>query len=453
MCSIVDCFVLIYLHTKVQISQEKLSERQERYLKARRLLLKELEEEAPLWITTAEEIEEKLSDDQFWHHPSLVGARPDDAIFWQYEGLHAPEGKRKIYQTPRELFLEYLLNEYIYTEGNKDENVWTDEAEAEYESKLERARLRALVKSKGRRAMYSALNDDFSEIRSKRQLYKLIAEGKDEEVGVEMLLKNPSDFIDEKEVHKLHKSSGEIITEKERRVKVESALPILVGRHKDPYSAEELTLRDKLKNRKLRSKQQATKADKKPQETDFDEDTELAPIVLDEEEYDTEDDDFVKSHHFSERFSDADIDWIKDKLEEHINRLGEVESKLSRTKLTNIADEIETNDSDFDVNKVDSSVSSFEDFSTEQVDFDIVNSLTEEQQQKLSTLDFELTSIDEVDQLTAAIREQVPGLTEEQITSLVQLEVVLFENDGNDDDLEDVDHTSDTKPDDDTPNK
>eukprot|EP00816_Leptocylindrus_hargravesii_P006942 CAMPEP_0196818694 /NCGR_PEP_ID=MMETSP1362-20130617/66929_1 /TAXON_ID=163516 /ORGANISM="Leptocylindrus danicus, Strain CCMP1856" /LENGTH=560 /DNA_ID=CAMNT_0042196893 /DNA_START=268 /DNA_END=1947 /DNA_ORIENTATION=- len=434
-----------------ELEQAKIKRlaREERYMKARRLLLQELEEEAPLWMTTKEEVEEKLSDEQFWHRPSLVGARPDDAVFWKYEGLH--QDKSKTYLTPRDKFYQHLLD-HLYLESNCDAEYWANGGRLEqYEERAERAKLRSLVRSKGRKRLEKTFDDPFKDekFRNRRQLLAALEIGADEVEGVKMLLSDPTQFFEQVETKTLD-DDEEVIVKTEIKVKSEKGFPEFLFTGRQPYTAKALLEREKAKKSKGKKKQQQlSKADKKPMETDFDEDTELDPEILAALDLEEEDEEMSKLP-VDERISDDDIAWIIQQLKDQIARMEEKESVsqvISDVGIIsaeeNEIEEIATASST--PGEMDGVEESFEDDFDEDIDYDVMSSMTAEQQEQLSRLDFQLESPEDAEKLADAIREHVSDLNEQQIRSLVYLELILFENDGTDDGLQDFDLSDDGK--------
>ena len=166
---------------KQQIIREDQEERQRR---ARQMVIDELEEEAPLWLTTPEEIEAAFtheSEQLLWARPGgFIGApNPSmDTHFWQFQ-THAQQFRRT-YPLMRDIFLEDQI-EIAYQEANVDPNFWTPERVAEHEKLEERARLRALVQTAGRQEL----------LRKQRQLIETDAD-KEAEDDDRAILKRPA---------------------------------------------------------------------------------------------------------------------------------------------------------------------------------------------------------------------------------------------------------------------
>ena len=142
---------------ELEVAQENRESRRERFEKARRLVLQELEEEAPLWFTTRKEVDKVLDSvpgqQSLWTRPGgYIGAPnpTDDAEFWRFES-HTWD-MAKTYSTPRTMLLE-KLEDMAYNETNIDKNYWTKERVQEQDSIKEKAKLRALVREEGRKVL------------------------------------------------------------------------------------------------------------------------------------------------------------------------------------------------------------------------------------------------------------------------------------------------------------
>ena len=100
----------------------------ERFRRARQMVIDELEEEAPLWLISPEEVEAAFTHEAgqlLWARPGGVIGAPNpglDAHFWQYE-VHSQDF-RQTYPSKRELLLEELEEE-AYRKANIDPKIWT----------------------------------------------------------------------------------------------------------------------------------------------------------------------------------------------------------------------------------------------------------------------------------------------------------------------------------------
>jgi hypothetical protein len=177
--------------------------------RARQLLLEELEEEAPLWMTTREEVDAAFTTEAqqlLWGRPQgLIGVpNPSlDCHFWMYQG-HTWDMSRT-YQTQGQLLLEDFQDE-AYQRTNLDPSVWTLERMQQQHDLEQKAKLRAMVRQEGRKALLMRqkkfLETDHTvqegeppkpmPIPSLGVLANIHAQEKE---GVDLLLKDPTQFF------------------------------------------------------------------------------------------------------------------------------------------------------------------------------------------------------------------------------------------------------------------
>lgn len=137
----------------LDLMQLKRDARNERFSKARQMVIDELEQEAHLWLTSPEEVEAAFTPEAeqlLWARPDGILGAPNpslDCHFWQQE-THTWSMNRT-YKTQREILLEEL-EEMAYEEANVDASFWTQERIHEFEELEDKARLRAMVRSIGR---------------------------------------------------------------------------------------------------------------------------------------------------------------------------------------------------------------------------------------------------------------------------------------------------------------
>jgi hypothetical protein len=133
--------------------QIKRDSKKERFRLARQLAINDLEKEAPLWLTSVEEVEAAFTPEAvqlLWGRPGGILGAPNPSLsssFWQFE-THTWHMDRT-YKSRRELLLEQLEEE-AYEESNVDHLFWTPERKALWEQLREKARLRAMVQTAGR---------------------------------------------------------------------------------------------------------------------------------------------------------------------------------------------------------------------------------------------------------------------------------------------------------------
>lgn len=141
---------------ELRIAQIDRDAKNARYTLARQMVIDELEKEAPLWLTTPEEVEAAFNaatEQELWARPNGVIGAPfptEDAEFWKYETRTWQ--MRRTYKTRGEIILEHLEEE-AYKDANVNPAYWTP-ARLKYREALEeKAKLRAMVRDAGRRAL------------------------------------------------------------------------------------------------------------------------------------------------------------------------------------------------------------------------------------------------------------------------------------------------------------
>jgi hypothetical protein len=193
----------------LQTQQEKREKHQALFKRARQKIIDELEEEAHLWLTKPEEVEAAFtheSEQLLWARPNGVLGVPNpslDSHFWQYE-CHTWQ-MRKTYKTQREILLEELVQE-AFDEANIDPNFWTPERVQEREALERKAKLRAMVRAEGRKALLKRQQEylEDSSVTEKGEPPRpmsipslaVLADVKaQEKEGAELLLKDPTKFF------------------------------------------------------------------------------------------------------------------------------------------------------------------------------------------------------------------------------------------------------------------
>lgn len=141
-------------HLRVQ--QERRDEKKKLLNRARQLLIDELEEEAPLWLTSREEVEAAFTPEAeqlLWARPQGVLGVPNpslDSHFWHYE-THTWD-MSKTYKTHADILLENMEDE-AYEGTNVDPQFWTPERIQAHEEIERKAKLRANVRTAGRKSL------------------------------------------------------------------------------------------------------------------------------------------------------------------------------------------------------------------------------------------------------------------------------------------------------------
>jgi hypothetical protein len=179
----------------------------ERYTAARQLVIDELEEEAPLWLTTPEEIEAAFTPEAeqlLWARPGGILGAPNpslDSHFWQFE-THTWH-MEKTYKSQRQVLLEQL-EEMAYNEANINDKIWTPERLLEQERLEEKARLRAMVHSAGRTELLKkqrefiqedTADDEIPKEKKAPSLNVLSNDMALEQEGAKLLMEDPTKFF------------------------------------------------------------------------------------------------------------------------------------------------------------------------------------------------------------------------------------------------------------------
>ena len=180
-----------------------------KYARARQLVIDELEKEAPLWLTTHEEVENAFTHEAeqlLWARPGGVLGAPNpslDTHFWSIE-THTWH-MTKTYKSPKEILYQ-KLKEKAYEEANIDKKFWTKERLEEQIKLEEKARLRAMVQASGRSSLLKrqrAMIEEHETIEpgeipkpiqvpSRRVLRDTMAHEKE---GAKILLRDPTKFF------------------------------------------------------------------------------------------------------------------------------------------------------------------------------------------------------------------------------------------------------------------
>jgi hypothetical protein len=149
---------------RLRQQQEIRDRKKELKQRAQRLLLQELEEEAPLWLTTPQEVDAAFDSlhrqQQLWARPQGVLGVPNpslDSHFWNHYQGHTWD-MAKTYKTQSQLLMEDLQQE-AYHQTNIDTTVWNDERVQQQERLEQKAKLRALVRNEGRKSLLKKQQD------------------------------------------------------------------------------------------------------------------------------------------------------------------------------------------------------------------------------------------------------------------------------------------------------
>jgi hypothetical protein len=163
-------------HLKTQAVKDE--KRKIRFEKARRLVLKELEQQAVYWLTTKEDVDMQLDqkfnpfiEQQLWTRPgSFIGepAPSNDSQYWKYES-HTWK-VQATYPTKNEKLLENI-EDMVYDRTNVDYNIYWNEERVNYQNELEeKAKLRALVLNEGKKALLHKQRQMMQDVHTQQQV-------------------------------------------------------------------------------------------------------------------------------------------------------------------------------------------------------------------------------------------------------------------------------------------
>ena len=463
---------------EIKIAQVNRTARLDRFDKAKRLLIQELEEESVHWLSTPEEVSAALdgvdNEQKLWARPgSFVGAPlpSEDADFWRYQG-HTWK-MTKNYRSAREKMMEEL-EDMAYHNSNLDESYW-DEEKIKFQVELEKkAKLRALVREEGRKSLLlkqrQMMQDNYAEKNAVGSdgiapvptamsvpSLNVLADYEAMDIeGVKILEENPSKFFvfeNDGTGDGDSQTMGKPIRLRDPVRDGNSSgtpYPELIGRVREEDARTE-------REKKRQEREERMWADSQSEASSGVEnasDDELAaasdPVDYDkignfgdeidlswEEGLDPQKDMELLRTPFDERLNDSDVDWMIEKIENKIASLEEV-MKLEESSE---APADESGDKDAveealggNITKrimVDERGREFTSYVVEDDGSEILNSqdtsvlgsLTKEQITALESLaDEESKTPEDIKKVLS----KVPGLTDEQIQSLVDLEMTLI---------------------------
>lgn len=464
---------------ELRIAQINRDARNERFRKARQLLVDELEAEAPLWLTTAAEVDaafNKATEQELWALPnSFIGAPlpTEDAKFWNFE-THTWHMERT-YQTQSESLVEDLM-EQCYNDANIDRSYWTSERLKQRQILQDKARLRGMVREAGRRALLvkqrELMQDMYpdgssGEVNSLRRMpvpnVKLLADlDAMENEGVKVLFNDPTKFfefdkqpgIGDSESAGQGDYDGPTLGAPrglKNDVRVDKAFnkayPDVLGRLPRPDTR---TAKEKKRDEREKAMLDAALKDIVERDAfDGDELLELSKNMIDEnyvdddklweEGLDPEKDKHLFNVPSRERFFDSEVDEVIEKLEKKLHHLVEeldyeLDLAQQQVQSTNEPERQSQNDNANDEAAeakysivVGDKVYDIGSLGLDSAEVDnVLESLTDEQMIALHIIDREVDSdapLSAVELRQKLLR--VPGLTTGQIDAIVRLEEAL----------------------------
>lgn len=469
---------------ELRLTQIQRDATKARFQRARQMVVDELEEVAHLWLTTPQEVEDAFTPETeqlLWARPNSVLGEADptlDTEYWRYEShtWHMD----KTYPTPRELLLQEFLDQ-AYEEANIDEDFWTPERLEEREALERKARLRAMVLDTGRRILLrkqqELLQDEFSN-QDKTQVPKpmpvpslsVLANTKAmEKEGASVLLKDPTKFF----VFEAEQAYGKDLEADVDSpstyqgptlgapvgLKNESAFgtheprpyPQPVGKMLKPDTrSERQKKRAEREERMWAAAQEVSEEDKLRSEVEAMVEKKFGGSDIDyanPPDYDSDDEEWEKgldpevdadilSTPRDRRYKEEDVAWVKSELEAKKKQ----EQELLRFELASAAQESRSRKEGEKLEhelhlegteEVTEEVDEDSELRLLGVDVDQLNSLLESlsEEQMVSLLSTEELQSDDLsnDEISEALKT-VPGLTDEQIEKIVQLEESLASN-------------------------
>ena len=450
---------------EAEISQIKREARLERFDKARRLVVQELEAESVHWLSTPEEVDAALAGDdniqKLWSRSGgFVGAPlpAEDADFWRYES-HTWDMSRT-YRSGREKVMEEI-EELAYYDSNLDPKFWDDD-KVQFQNELEqKAKLRALVREEGRKSLLLKQRQMMQDIYSEKNsvgtdgmppipsampapsLNVLADYEAMEEEGARILEKDPSKFFIFDANDETGQSKGKPVRLRDPiRDSSESGTPYpeLIGRLP---KADTRTEREK-KRQEREERMWAAAQQEAASGVDFAADDELVPtndpVDYDklgnfgdeedqawEEGLDPQGDADLFDTPRDQRFNDDDVEWMIKSIEKKIASLEEImRLEKSNEKPLPEKDEIENalGSKTVKATKVDErgrEYSSYEVIDNTQA-MSVLQTLSAEQMQAIEALGSEKSNT--AKEVKSAL-SKVPGLSDDQVQSLVELEMSL----------------------------
>lgn len=429
----------------LRVKQDERDDRKRRYTKARKMVIAELEAEADLWLTTPEEVDAAFTHEAeqlLWARPNGVLGAPSpsvDSHFWQYEShtMHLD----KTFKTPRELLLE-KLEAHLYEEAMVDENFWTPERVKDCEELEQKAKLRAMVRAAGRRSLlerqkdmlmsYFGTTKDEIPKRMPAPNVKVLANVKaQEKEGVQMLLKDPTKFFRFEKETLQGTADGGAYSGPSLGAPIDLKDPLRdgtpwkgvfpIGIAKLP-KADTRTQREKKRQEREQKMWEAAQAEKLDEDTSI----ELAasdtvfdaeePIDYDNNPWDSDDEEWEKGLDPiedadllqtppEERYTEDDIRWAISQLE--------LKSDYLHTQMTK--------DMDSTLQRLRTQREDGNETEEEQSLQNILLSLSNEQMRAIVEVDSQDLNAMSPDELSEAL-SQVPGLEEEQVKRILELD-------------------------------
>jgi len=459
---------------EIKVSLAQRAEKLERFDKARRLVVQELEEESVHWLSNPEEVDAAFdgieSMQKLWSRPGgFIGAPlpAEDAEFWRYES-HTWDMSRT-YMSAREKLMEEM-EEMAHYEANLDPSYWTEDA-IQFQNELEeKAKLRALVREEGRKSLLLKQRQMMQDIYAEKSSpgpdgippipppmptpsLKVLADYEAmEREGTKLLEQDPSKFF-------VFESDGDGEDEQSKgkpirlrdpvrdHSKTGTPYPELIGRlpRTDKRTERERKRQEREERMWAAAQQEAASgvdfaADDELMPADEPVDYDLVTNFGDDEDRAWEegldpqtDSDLLKTPR-DKRFNEEDVEWMIKSIEKKIASLEEIMRIEAVNQGSAVKDEIEEalGQNVVKTKKIDEygrEYTSYEVMSSEENenvlgdhDTSVLSTLNPEQIEAIVALESDVSRTAE--EVRNAL-SKVPGLSDEQIQLLVDLEMSL----------------------------
>lgn len=429
---------------EVQIARDA---RRGRYKKARELVIKELEAESHLWMTTSAEVDKVLDDknamQELWANPYTIGARPPDSELWRFES-HTADMSRS-YPKRRELLLEDILSD-VFAEENIDTTYWPNEKMDEVFQRNQRKKLHAMIRREGRRRLLrrqsELMKEHFTLAPNQKEagvplklpppdLNVLADEKMMEEEGLKALFENPESF--------LQIIDGKVVSIKDEFFHLPDGkpFPLFIG---DDTPLNRPKKKEPTKKSKQQQKKESPAPDQEEESVDrfMDEESpeflQSSKQVVSNDALENDEDFFIPEEN---RYTARDVDWVSEKLQTKINYFEQLEARESKS-VASAQQELSQSNA-LGTRLPSAQESEQEDMMTQEIDLqevvDIFKSLTPKQQEAIQDLNMEKLLEDpdiSMEFIISSVANITDGrfngtrLSREQVTKVVEAEYVLM---------------------------
>jgi len=324
----------------LRMAQVNREARRERFVKARRLVIEDLEKESHLWMSSVEEVDKVFDDknimQELWTHPYTVGARPKDSVYWRFQSRTADMSRS--YPKRREMLLDQILDD-VHADENIDPEYWTNEKFDTVFQREQRVKLQAMIRKEGRKRLlkqqHELMKEHFTLAPNQKEagvplklpppdLSILSDEKMMEEEGLKALFESPESFF--------HMEDGKVIAVKDEFADLPDGRPYPL------FIADDTPLVKKKKKPEPKSKKQGKKespaedmeaesVDEYMDESSPDYLKEIAVTEVSNDAIPEDEDLFIPEE---QRFTERDVDWVAEKLQTKITYYQQLEARDSK---------------------------------------------------------------------------------------------------------------------------